>query len=170
LFGLLIPMFAMIAAFEINLPTIWRLNLENHAEFYKHNPRSYAAWLIANVGELAWAVGPVMLVLAVVAVVWRGRSSKNAAQWSFLGTAGLLVIGLLWLSGKNMGEAGRLWISFLPWLLLCAPALHLGPAASSSEEQGGPRSMQWWAAAVLQVIACLMAATRIDGFGFSELK
>jgi hypothetical protein len=84
-----------------------------------------------------------------------------------LGPAGLRVLAILWLSGKNMGEAARLWILFLPWLLLCVPPLETAAAGSAPK---GRTNWLWWAAAGLQAIACIAAATQIDGFGFSELK
>jgi hypothetical protein len=84
-----------------------------------------------------------------------------------LGTAGLIVLGILWISGKNMGEAARLWIVFLPWLLLCvAPT---SPRSLPDEQRAWP-GWVWWSAAGLQAVFCIAAALQIDGFGFSELK
>jgi hypothetical protein len=165
--GFLIPLFIMLAGFETNIVSIWRQNFENHAEFYQHNERSYGKWLAANVGELMFATGPAVFVIAMAGWLLIRRISTPETQRSKLGLAGLLVLATLWLSGKNMGEAARLWILFLPWLLLCMPAIREGDA--KSDDRGAP-SWLWWTAAGLQAIACIAAATQIDGFGFSELK
>jgi hypothetical protein len=165
--GLLIPVMVLLVGFETNIVAIWRQNFENHAEFYQHNERSYGKWLIANVGELMLAAGPALVVLAIGGLLLlrgpRGLKSTGSA----LGPAGLLVLATLWLSGKNMGEAARLWIAFLPWLLLCMPALRGSDV--KTDERAAPAWL-WWTTAALQAIACIAAATQIDGFGFSELK
>jgi hypothetical protein len=162
--GFLIPIFVLLAGFETNIVGIWRQNFENHAEFYQHNERSYGKWLIANVGELMFAVGPALFVIEIGGLLLLQRSNTPEARRSKLGQAGLLVIAALWLSGKNMGEAARLWIAFLPWLFLCVPPLR----GSKADDAGAPTWL-WWTAAALQAIACIAAATQIDGFGFTEL-
>lgn len=164
--GFLVALFVFLTGFETNLPTIWRLNLENHAEFYQHNERSYGKWLIANVGELMFAAGPVVFVLAIAGGVLRWRPAESKTPWSMLGPAGLAVIAILWLSGKTMGEAARLWILFLPWLLLCVAPIEW--KQTGAERRGTPTWL-WWVAAGLQAVFCIAAATQIDGFGFSEL-
>jgi len=164
--GFLIPLFALMAGFQTNITAIWRQNFVNHAEFYQHNERSYGKWLIANVGELMFAAGPAVCILAVAGLVLFRRSAVPRATFSRLGPAGLIVLATLWLSGKNMGEAARLWIIFLPWLLLCMPALR--DQESSTDDHGAPGWL-WCATAGLQAIFCIAAATQIDGFGFSEL-
>jgi hypothetical protein len=164
--GVLIPIFVLLAGFETNIVSIWRQNLQNHAEFYQHNDRSYGKWLVANVGELMFATGPAVFVIAIAGVVLLRRSHAPEDQRSKLGAAGLLVLAALWLSGKNMGEAARLWIAFLPWLLLCMPRLR---EPNASPERPAAPPWLWWSTAALQAIACIAAATQIDGFGFSQL-
>ncbi len=164
--GFLVPVVVCMAAFEMNVPTIWRINFENHAEFYEHNERTYSKWLAANVGELMFAAGPALFVAALAGGVLRWRSRQPEMQWSCLGTAGLIVLAILWLSGKNMGEAARLWILFLPWVLLCAAPT--APRGASEEPPDSPAWL-WWGAAGLQAIFCIAATLQIDGFGFSEL-
>jgi len=163
--GLLIPVFIFLAGFETNITGIWRQNFENHAEFYEHNARSYGKWLVANVGELMFAAGPAVFVLALAGFVTVRRTGLTAPRASMLGPAGLIVLAILWLSGKNMGEAARLWIAFLPWLLLC-----IAPNRSDDVEGHDSTGWLWWGTAGLQAVACIAAATQIDGFGFSELK
>jgi hypothetical protein len=168
--GLLAPILICAAMFQLDLATVWRLNIINHAEFYTHNARSYGTWLLVNIGELAWAAGPALTLLAGLALLTSIRPTSTAnsdpesPRWSHLGISGLLVLALLWLTGKNMGEAARLWILFLPWIALSAASL-------STIRHARPTSKWlWYAAATLQAVACLAATTQIDGFGFSELK
>jgi hypothetical protein len=111
-----------------------------------------------------FAAGPALFVLGIGGLLLLQRSNMPEARRSKLGQAGLLVIAALWLSGKNMGEAARLWIAFLPWLFLCLPPLR----GSKADDAGAPTWL-WWTAAALQAIACIAAATQIDGFGFTEL-
>ncbi|QDT53658.1 hypothetical protein Pan44_16810 [Caulifigura coniformis] len=163
--GLLIPVFILLAGFETNITGILRQNFENHAEFYTHNARSYGKWLVANVGELMFAAGPAVFLLAFAGFVTRSKTVSTAPRTSMLGPAGLIVLAMLWLSGKNMGEAARLWIAFLPWLLLC-----IAPVRNNDVDGRDSTGWMWWGTAGLQAIACIAAATQIDGFGFSELK
>jgi hypothetical protein len=108
-----------------------------------------------------------VFVIAIAGMILLPRYRGAKPPGSKLGAAGLLVLATLWLSGKNMGEAARLWIAFLPWLLLCMPRLR--EPTVTPDEPGAPRWL-WWTTAGLQAIACIATATQIDGFGFSELK
>jgi hypothetical protein len=114
---------------------VWYWNLKNHARFYVEYPRTYAAWLVVNPVELATALG-----LPAVAWIVAGLSlprSLPAAFW-----AALLVLVLLNLVGRNMGEVARLWMLFMPPLLLAVgPGLDrvgggAGALAASAELMG----------------------------------
>ncbi len=163
--GFLMPLVIALAAFEANLPAIWRLNFVNHAEFYQHNDRTYRSWLIANVLELGFAAGPPLFLMALAGLIFRRQGQSPACDWRVLGPAGICVLAILWISGKNMGEAARLWIPFLPWILLSVPRLR---SRTASSDTAAPAWL-WWATAVLQAVMCIGAATQIDGFGFTEL-
>ena len=91
---------------------IWWVNQANHARFYRENPRSYLAWVIANPVELAIALGLPTAIAAIVAFV--GRSAPRSA-WAVV-----IVLGLLNLSGKNHSEVARLWLMFMPGLCVAA--------------------------------------------------
>lgn len=167
--GFALPIAALWFATGLNLLNVWRLNLVNHAEFYQHNARTYIAWLAANVVEIAIAVGPALAVLGL-AGAWsalkEGLRSPVRMVAPVVGAA--TVLALLWLSGKNMGEAARLWIPFLPWFTLAA-AIPIG-ATSSTTDPSSPRyDSLWGLAAALQALATVLTSTRVDGFGFSEL-
>jgi hypothetical protein len=95
--------------------TIGTWNLRNHARFYVEFPRSYLAWLILNPIELAVALGLPAAVWCLIGLA-RPRSLPRAT----LATVAVLV--LLNLIGRNLGEVARLWILFMPSLLLAAGA------------------------------------------------
>jgi hypothetical protein len=92
---------------------IWDWNLKNHARFYVEYPRTYAGWLVVNPVELAIALG-------LPAVVWAavGLGRPSLLPTSFWAT--LVVLVLLNVVGRNMGEVARLWLLFMPPLLLAA--------------------------------------------------
>ncbi len=160
--------------FDLALPAVWLANLRNHAGFYDVYPRSYLGWLLVNPFELAVALGGPMAVCAVFAVCRRmGRVSP-----SFWAT--VVVAGLLWLSGKNSGEAARLW-EFQSgwWLLVAAPVLagipavagipgggssESGRTASDEPSGNGEDSRVWLALWGLQLVACAGTAWRVGGF------
>jgi hypothetical protein len=88
-------------------------NLHHHARFYDEYPRTYYLWLFANPVELAVAMGLPSAVWCVVALL-----SPRKIPVSFWAT--LLVLALVNLTGRNMGEVARLWMFFIPALLVAA--------------------------------------------------
>lgn len=112
-----------------NPVTVWTWNLKNHARFYVEYPRTYLAWLAVNPIELAVALGLPAVVWCVCGLV-APRSVPRAA-W-----ATIAVLVVLNLTGRNMGEVARLWMLFLPPLLLATGAgltrLGGGPSALGS--------------------------------------
>jgi hypothetical protein len=92
---------------------VWSWNLHHHARFYDQYPRTYSRWLWANLIELAIAVG-------LPAMVWlvAGMMKPRAVPPSVWAT--LIVLALVNLTGRNMGEVARLWMLFMPPLLIAA--------------------------------------------------
>ena len=88
-------------------------NLRHHAEFYDEYPRTYSTWLWVNVVEIAIALG-------VPAAVWCVVGLKAFRQVPVSFWATLLVLVLLDLAGRNLGEVARLWMMFMPPLFLAA--------------------------------------------------
>jgi methylthioxylose transferase len=88
-------------------------NLHHHARFYDEYPRTYWLWLVVNPVELAIALG-------LPAVVWflSGLFSPRGMPVSVWAT--ILVLVLTNLTGRNMGEVARLWLLYLPPLLVGA--------------------------------------------------
>ncbi len=105
------------AAAGVNPFVIGMWNLHHHARFYDEYPRTYHLWLLANPVELAVAIG---LPSAVCCLL--GLSSPRKVPVSFW--AALLVLALVDLTGRNMGEVARLWMLFMPPLLAAAASAY----------------------------------------------
>ncbi len=170
--GFLIPLSVISAWGASNLFAIWMQNLSNHALFYAHNTRSFGAWLAVNPMEAAFALGMPLACLVVVGAM-RGGRPRLISPLAFSQTiAWASVWAILWLSGKNMGEAARLWIFLAPWPVMTA-ALGLQspgvatPGLLTLDEIERQRLWKWSLA--LQLVACLWTAMSVDGFHFAEL-
>ena len=138
--GFVGPTFLMWFTVKINLFQVWWLNYHNHAGFYEQYPRTYVKWLLVNPVELLFSAGwPIAFLSASiclstcldlyrkVAVYWNQSKQiaphldqRKAINTSSVVVSTMLVWGLLWMTGKNSGEAARLWIIFLPWLVWLA--------------------------------------------------
>jgi hypothetical protein len=171
---------AFSLALEINLPAVWVWNLRNHAQFYEQYTRTYWKWLLVNPFELAFAAGLPVSVLAATGFGIASRRLRGGELAPYVAYAA--VFGVLCISGKNMGEAARLWLFLQPWVLwLSAPCFEsVGPALPADEPScGAPFARRssagtagptgWIVLLVLQFLTCLASATRIDGFHLSEL-
>jgi hypothetical protein len=104
---------AVWAATAANPFVIWWWNQKNHARFYVEFPRSYRAWVVANPVELAVGLGLPNAVWALLGFA-RPRGGPR------VGVASALVLAALTLSGRNLSEVGRLWLPFMPALLVTA--------------------------------------------------
>jgi methylthioxylose transferase len=92
---------------------IARWNLRNHARFYVEYPRTYRLWFMVNPLELLIALGLPSGVWCAVGVLDVRRVPTPV--W-----ATLMVIALLDMAGRNLGEVARLWMLFMPGLLVAA--------------------------------------------------
>lgn len=157
LIGFLLPCVLLWWRWDLNLAAVWWQNYQNHAEFYQHFQRSYAEWLVVNPLETLFAVGAPLFVLAV-AGVWQGgrdRKSWPRADWGPV-VAILVTLGLLWVSGKNRGEAARLWLVVFPcfvWL-----------SARYWDQVGSPNSRRVTTMLVLQIVVSWLTVCRVNGF------
>lgn len=162
--GFFLPIALCALLADLNLLRVWSWNVHNHAAFYDHNVRTWWKWLLVNPLETALAAG-IPLTIAAVLGFARVRSAGRIPFAAALG----VTWGLLWLSGKNMGETARLWILFLPWLVFAAAPL-LQELSQSPESSPGKHNWRWIALLfAAQLITCIGTATRIDGFHFAEL-
>lgn len=172
--GLLL-LFGLFMAWEVNLVGIWFQNFHNHALFYDHNSRTYFSWLGVNLLEVSTAIGAPLFVLAICGIFSLRKQFRNLTAFAIL--SGLGMGAGLWISGKNMGEAARLWSFLLPYGVLAAAVtlerFLAEPVTDPSQTNVGAstRKSAWilftiWSA---QVAVCLAASTIVDGFGFTEL-
>jgi hypothetical protein len=92
---------------------IARWNLWHHARFYDEFPRTYWLWLLVNPLELAIAIG-------LPTVVWCGAGLLTPRIVPLSVWSTMLVLALLNLTGRNMGEVARLWMLLMPPLLVAA--------------------------------------------------
>ena len=72
------------------------------------------------------------------------------------------VWGLLWLTGKNSGEAARLWILFLPWLVWLATIRLDEIALSCTDLRRRERHLLAWFGT--QFVVSLLTVIRVSGF------
>ncbi|HLQ44375.1 MAG TPA: hypothetical protein VK137_06585, partial [Planctomycetaceae bacterium] len=160
---------------SLDLPAVWLQNFRNHAAFYAKYSRTYSSWLLVTPLELVFAVGAPVFVMAVS--TWlgstrgslkSGRSLASFRLWCFV------TLAILWLSGKNSGEAARLWIFLLPWLLWVsgreqqiAAKIVIGPGQTLPEYAGSP-ARGWLTLLLLQAIVCVATVARVDGFKFNS--
>lgn len=148
---------------DFNLFNIWLQNYHNHARFYAHNPRSDLTWLGVNSLEAAFAVGLPMALCAVpgFCFFWQARYRTQASL-----LLGIAVWGLLWVSGKNMGEAARLWLFLMPYALLATAPIfdRLLESNSWTQHRLLPAIML-----TLQAVVSLLTVMRVDGFGLTDI-
>ncbi len=99
--------------------------------------RPYGAFLVANLAVLAIAIGP---ALAVALARLRDR-----AGWLLVG-GGLAAIAFADLCGMSKGEVERIWLPFVPWVLLAGAAL---PPVGG---RGADRTRPWLSVQALTAI------------------
>lgn len=157
--GFLIPSIVLWSTTGCNLFEIWRDNFRNHAGFYQQFPRTYWKWLLENPLELGFAVGLPLSYLALVGLVRAIRNFRAPASVPAL--ASFTTWFLLWISGKNMGEAARLWIFLMPWFIWTS-----GTDWEFRRSQQSPATQrQWWLGIWLcQFVATLVTITKVAGF------
>jgi methylthioxylose transferase len=90
-------------------------NLKHHAQFYVEYPRSYRLWLWVNPVETAIALGLPAAFWCIAGFL--APRDVPVSAWSTL-----LVLVVINLTGRNMGEVARLWMLFMPPLLVAAGA------------------------------------------------
>lgn len=144
-----------------NLANVWVWNYRNHAGFYAQFPRTYWKWLLVNPLELAVATGLPLIILALCSLRIHWKQPRTAAGGPFW--MSLLAWCLLWLTGKNMGEAARLWIFLMPWIIWSAGTGW--QALITSDEQAHRDTRQTWLLCwICQFLTALIIITRVAGF------
>jgi len=152
------------AIWDLNLWNVWRWNYRNHAGFYVSNQRTFIWWLFANIGELSFGTGLPVFLAAVggIFLVWKKKNTLDTKIFSPV-ICTFLVWGLLWISGKNMGEAARLWLVLMPWFVWSSAEFCERVLESS------PDDARWWNSPLFflllaQILCCMATVSRVNGF------
>ncbi|MGZ8752163.1 MAG: hypothetical protein ACXW1S_04205 [Acidimicrobiia bacterium] len=81
--------------------------------------RPYSYFVVGNLGAFALATGPAV----AVALAWL----RDRRVWLLVG-GGLLVVALADLSGMSKAEVERIWVPFVPWVVLATAAFGIARA------------------------------------------
>jgi len=145
---------------------VWRQNLINHEAFYSQYPRTWWKWLLVNPFELAFAAGPPLALAGLAGVCSALRqlfSRVSLEPQKSLAAALFLVWLLLLLSGKNQGEAARLWTFITPWAAVGAASLLTPGSLSAGVGRGTDRGVWLWLV-VAQLVCCAFTVGRVSGY------
>lgn len=191
--------FALITSFDFltdcSLLKVWKMNLTNHSAFYGTSPRTWWKWMLVNPLELSLSIGlPLAMMVALtfqafakdVVSSWRlNRSEKSNTDHSHQMFAfRALLFSLLatwtalWLSGKNMGEAARLWCFLTPWFPMIvsfrwAKNLSSGTQSKPFFQRSGDSSYDrqgWLALLAAQLIVALVTVGRVSGYSLLDVS
>ncbi len=132
----------------------WLMNYQNHASFYEQFERSYTKWLVMNPLELVLTLGAPILMAALLGAFTAIRSRNKTAIATSAAVFGTWL--LLFLSGKNLGEAARLWVLLTPtFVWACSSIL-------AEHEQGAHRT--WLVLAMCQASIAVLTTYVVNGF------
>ncbi len=154
----------------LNLPAVWWRNYQNHAGFYAKFHRTYWKWLLVNPSELVIACGLPLTLLALIEVVQqaagcRRRPPAASEQRKAMLIACLVTWAVLWLTGKNSGEAARLWCFSLPWMIwIGAGALPLRSAAGGDGSVDRATLQHGLLVLAAQLVASAVTVSGVVGF------
>ena len=153
----------------MNLFNVWRLNYSNHAGFYEQFSRTWWKWLLINPVELALSAGLPVVLVAVTACVRICKTDLRLRTPAGCNTAAVVFVWLLLhVSGKNMGEAARLWLFVYPWIIWIAPGFAVSGSDAETTTIGqknfaaSPRTWLWLVA--LMVVECIATVSCVNGF------
>lgn len=153
---------------EMNLLNVWIHNYHNHAGFYAQFERTVWKWWMVNPLELVFAAGVPVIFLLVRSAKANLTHVQAALQHPLL-VSFVSVWTLLWLSGKNSGEAARLWCPLLP-ILLAVAAGGLAQSTSTSDaistDEGSQDERCWLVLLSCQAVVCAATVVRVTGFHF----
>ncbi len=170
--------------YHVRLQSLERLAAESEEScgFYGQAVRTWYYWLPANLGELCLACGlPVLLSAACTWAKFGFRGIRNqegtppvpgepinaTAGQAFV-MATMITWALLWLSGKNMGEAMRLWNFLTPWFAIAA-AVNIPPASLERIRDGfrnARRTEPMIRLLFLQLLVATLIVATVNGFSF----
>jgi hypothetical protein len=88
----------------------------------RNRPASY--WMWGNLAALAVSAGPLAFAgLGAALARWRGFRDANTRTILWLCTAGVAMVAVADLSRMSQGEVERIWLPFVPWLLVACALL-----------------------------------------------
>ena len=161
--GFALPIIALWVGCDLDMLTVWMWNLSNHSSFYSQFPRTYWKWLLVNIPEPLIAIGLPLVLWNLpmgraqlpsptpAGAVNESSTADHRLIWMSKCVFGVIWL-LLWISGKNSGEAGRLWIILMPWAVI----------AFARDDSSSSRT-----ALAMQAVFCIVVASRISGFQFA---
>ena len=162
---------AFNAATGCNMFEVWPLNLKNHSGFYDQFSRTWWKWLLVNPFELAFAIGLPLFIVSLTGVVNSARDAIHRPKCGsrFIATAFCLAASatfdLLWLSGKNQGEAARLWCFLTPWLLYMA-GYYFTATSHGNNDKTADSIADFRSLMVAQLIVATLTVACVSGFSF----
>ena len=147
---MLVPAIFLWLLFDHNILSVWQVCLENNDRFNAHSGRIYWKWFLFNPAELLIFAGAPLFCLFWFAWShdlnrrWLGAESPSESSDSGKPPVTLLDIGLatgltlilLNVSGKNLGEVGRLWMIVMP-LMACSAGPMISEWHENSRRAGG---------------------------------
>ena len=157
---------------QCDIFAVWDMNISNHAGFYDQHTRTAWKWMFVNVLELGMMIGLPLAFAGVIGLIGLGLCNGRVLRAAVGVSENLsvdfalsivLTVGLLWLSGRNSGEAARLWCFLTPWLLVF-PAHLLLTETHSNGERRTPRL--WHSLLFIQLVVCVLTVGRVSGFTF----
>src|SRR5258708_6016841 len=81
--------------------------------------RPYLPWVYLHLYDLALFAGLPVVILAVAAI-WKNLRLRSLASLDPMGISLILTLIILAISGTARGETGRVWLFFVPFILILA--------------------------------------------------
>jgi len=178
--GAALVVFALVVAMwsyatDCNLVRVWSWNLSNHAGFYKQSSRTWWKWFFVNPMELSFSIGLPLTFVFLESLTRIARGLKaDPGQTTVMSRLSLSLFATwtaLWLSGKNMGEAARLWCFLTPWFVLGATICLAPDFSAKRNEQNhihrnhGPVYHSFWLILLIaQMIVCTVTVGGVSGY------
>jgi hypothetical protein len=157
--------FLLWLATGCNLPRIFLVCFEKHSEFYAYVHRTYWGWLVWNLGDLALFLGLPVTMIAIGGIAAGGWSCRKSGLPHFLFQDRVLLstaitVIVLDVLGLNRGEAGRLWMVFMPFFCIGVARVACNPCRNSE----GRTAKAVWLLAAQCVQVCVFRLS-LDVFG-----
>lgn len=125
--GFVVPALALKLFLDYDVLDVWRTCYVKHADFAQLFGRTYWKWALFSPVEMALFMGVPVACLAAWRIVRQARGAAlmrtpadaappfDVVLWSFV-----LTVLVLDVSGKSLGEVGRLWMFLMPFGAMAA--------------------------------------------------